>query len=102
MGELCGKNWPEITSRGESSYSIGIFLGREFVGECCGKAVDTLYDEFGGVFIERFLDDFSKNPLDPKFGFFRRILKDSLEEVRKKSEAMAAEAKGLQRLAVAS
>ncbi len=97
--ELCGTDWPKITSPSESSYSIGSFLGRQFVEECCGRAVDILYQEFSDVFVRQFLHDFAESPLDPKFILFRRVLKDSLEIVWKKSEAMAAEAKGLQQLA---
>ncbi len=99
--ELCGTDWPEITSSGESSYSIGIFLGKQFVEECCGRVADILYGEFGDVFVIQFLHDFEGNPLDPKFGLFRMVLKDSLKRIQEKSQAMAVEAEGLQQLAEA-
>ena len=96
--ELCGTDWPEITSSTESSYSVGSFLGRQFVEECCGSAVDTLYREFGDVFARQFLHDFAESPLDPRFAVFRIVLRTSLEKAQKRSEAMAAEARGLQQL----
>lgn len=87
--ELCGKEWPESES-GES-YTIGLFLGKQYVEECCGKLIDNLYDIFGDLFTLAFLEDFAENPAEQRFSFFCRILPNSIKKARRKLEKLAQE-----------
>ncbi len=87
--ELCGKELPEIKDGNAPSYSLGTFLGRQFVEECCGKAVDILYREFGQEFVRAFLEDFSKNPGGEKFVFFFQLLLEALERASKHARELS-------------
>lgn len=66
--ELCGTLWPRL-SEDEEAYSIGTLLDREFVDLCCGKAVDILYGGLGDEFARAFLNEFSQDPTNPRFGY---------------------------------
>lgn len=81
--ETCGTVHPDLTDA-DSSYIIDNFLGHDMVEECCGKAIDTLYQEFGEVFSLAFLEDFSRNPTDPRFTILRSTLQEMAGEARKK------------------
>ena len=90
---MCGTNWPES----DETYILGRFLGLQFVEECCGKAVDVLYEEFGEEFTIAFLDDFAKNPTDFRFALLRRALPSQLLQARIKAEEIVKETLKLQK-----
>lgn len=81
--ELCGTNHPAVND-GDDGYTLGRFLGMQFVEECCGRTVDYLYAELGEEFCMAFLHDFAENPTDSRFGFLRFCLADILEQARQK------------------
>ena len=87
--ELCGKEWPRKSERSDESYYFGYFLGLQFVDECCGVAIDVLYEEFAETFTIEFLKDFSENPLDPRFGSFLFDLSGILAKVHKKAKKIS-------------
>lgn len=74
---LCGTVLPEL-GPDDSSYTIGIFLGVQFIEECCGAVVDRLYTEFGGEFTMAFLKEFAENPTDLRFGLLLIVLEEAL------------------------
>lgn len=80
--EACGTTHPELLAS-DSSRIIDRLLGLEIVEECCGKAIDVLYQEFGEEFCLAFLKDFANNPTDSRFGFLTFIIGDIVEEARK-------------------
>lgn len=77
--ELCGTEHPERDSD-DDSYTLGRFMGMQFVEECCGKIIDRIYSEFGEVFAMAFLEDFAKNPIDSNFGYLRFRLPEILDK----------------------
>lgn len=79
--ELCGNILPELDPE-DDSRTLGRFLGMQFVEECCGKAIDHVYDEFGEEFTMEFLREFSENPLEPKFGLLLMCLNDIVTKAR--------------------
>lgn len=93
--ELCGKEWPKVPPE-ETSRSLGVFLGRQFVEECCGAMIDELYHQFGELFAEAYLEDFAKNPGNPDLAFFRMCLLGSLQSAKEASEKTIEEVGELQ------
>lgn len=81
--ELCGTTHPD-KSEERYSYTWGMIFGRQYVEECCGKLVEELYEQFARVFVEAFLEDFSDNPTDIRFGFLRHMLPDIMEKAHQK------------------
>ena len=81
--DLCGTTHPN-RSKENYSYAWGTILDRQYVEECCGKFVEDLYEQFSCSFVEAFLEDFSENPTDSRFGLFRHMLPEVMEEARKK------------------
>ena len=86
--QLCGTEWPEV-SEDEEGHTLGRFLGLQFVEECCGRAVDVLYEEFGETFAMAFLNDFAENPSDSRFGLLRFSLPEIFEKARRNTEEVA-------------
>jgi hypothetical protein len=79
--QLCGKEWPDI-SEGKETYTLGSFLGLQFVEECCGRSVDVLYKEFGETFAMAFLNDFARDPTSRRFSFLVFCLPEVLEKAQ--------------------
>ncbi len=46
---------------------------------------ELIFEDFGGDFTEAFLEDFARNPMDPKFGLLRFMLPGILEKARQKT-----------------
>lgn len=80
--QLCGTELPKPSP--DEGYTLGRFLGLQFVEECCGRAVDILYQEFGETFAMAFLNDFSENPSDPRFGFLTFYMPDIFTKAKQK------------------
>ena len=81
--EVCGTTLEEL-DEDDASYRINQVLGLQCIDECCGKAIDVLYEEFGEDFTMAFLHDFANNPSDSKFGLLRQVLVDLTKAARKK------------------
>jgi hypothetical protein len=82
--ELCGTEWPALPPNGDESYHLMSFLGLQTIEECCGKAADILYEEFGEVFARQFLYDFAENPTGPRFGVLLIVLETALKRAGEK------------------
>ncbi len=79
--EFCGTNHPE---RLDQSYTLGTVLGLQVVEECCGKVIDILYKELAEDFTQAYLEEFARNPTNPRFFFFLDKLSKVLEVAAKK------------------
>ena len=79
--EFCGTNHPE---RKDQSYTVDKVLGLQLIEECCGKAIDILYEELAEDFTDTYLEEFAKNPTDLRFCFFLDKLSKVLETAAKK------------------
>lgn len=93
--ELCGTEWPDLSPDGSESYHLMTFLGFQTIEECCGRAADILYGEFGEEFTRQFLYDFAENPTDPRFGVLLIVLENALTQAGKKATEITEKAQGL-------
>ncbi len=91
--ELCGTRHPRREPEDES-YTLGRFMGMQFVEGCCGNVIDGVYYEFGEEFAMAFLEDFAEDPTSPRFAFLRFRLPEIFASARAKlAEADGAIAK---------
>jgi len=95
--EVCGKNHPRTTD--DSTYIVDVFLNRQMVEDCCGKAIDVLYREFGEVFAKEFLQEFGEDPTNPRFTMFRDALTRAADETKKSCAEAQRSVGDLQKLA---
>ncbi len=86
--EGCGTEHNELDISA-SSRIIDQLLGVQIVEECCGKAIDMLYNEFGEEFFEKFLAEYAENPLSPRFAFVGATINNALGQVNKKALELA-------------
>lgn len=85
--ELCGTQH-EVDPNSESLI-VSEFMGYQVVESCCGSIFDLIFEESGGEFAERFLEEFAKDPLNPRFAVLRIKLEDVLSAVGKKTKVLA-------------
>ena len=79
--ELCGTEHPKDP---DGNYSVGRFLGLQFVERCCGRAIDVVYREFNEEFATQFLKEFAQDPTAPQFTIFLNVLKECLVQAKQK------------------
>lgn len=91
--EACGTEWEE-----NSDIIIDRFLGFQLIEECCGKAIDILYKEFGLEFCLAFLEDFANNPTDDRFGLLKIVLKDLPKKLRTEAQKLNQLAKVIEQI----
>ncbi len=96
--ELCGTEWPALPLSGPENYHPMKFLGSDTIEECCGKAADILYGEFGEKFAQQFLCDFAENPTNPRFKDFLITLNESLTRAKVKAQEPSEKTQELHRL----
>jgi hypothetical protein len=80
--EICG-----TTSKADSdteTFALDNFLGLQIVEECCGGLLDLIYEEFGEEFAIRFLKEFLKDPLNPRFAIFSIVMNEGFTKMGKK------------------
>ena len=81
MCDACGTNHKEL-AQDEAARILDKFLGLQLVEDCCGKAIDVLFREFGEEFCLAFLKDFGEDPTNLRFG----VLRSTLVELASKAE----------------
>jgi hypothetical protein len=92
--EPCGK----LHSEREVDDNLGTawVLGYQVVIECCGRMVDTLYEQFGDDFTRRKLTDLSENPTGAEHTLLRAVtLPHILDRAKSNLEAASANVEGL-------
>jgi hypothetical protein len=75
--ELCGTKWPALKEH-EDGYTLFRFLGIRGVEQCCGHVLDIIYEEAGEEIAIAFSRDSAKEPDNPKFHIFRKVLSEIL------------------------
>lgn len=75
---LCGTNHAEVSPNNDEHSSFTL-LGKQGVMECCGRAVDLIYSEWGKDFMEQLLHEFMRDPLNEKFLVLKLGLKEAAE-----------------------
>lgn len=85
--EICGTNHPEDD---DCSYMLSEFFGRQVVEDCCGAIFDLAYQELKEEFTLAFLEEFTRNPADSRFG----NLLYALNRLLPKASQKLAEVKG--------
>lgn len=83
--EACGTEW---SGSEDESIIIDRFLGLQLVEECCGKAIDVLYGEFGERFCLALLEDFANDPTNSRFYILKMVLKDLPKKLQAKAEEL--------------
>jgi len=96
--ELCGTEWPALPPYGFDNYHLMRFLGLETIEECCGKAADILYGEFGEEFAQQFLYDFADDPTNSRFGCFLIALRGALTRANAKAKESSEKTQELHKL----
>lgn len=81
---MCG-----TTQEGHEN-TLNRVLGRQIVEGCCGAVIDVLYQEHGEDFAVAFLDELAKDPTNPRFGFFRRKLVETLKRAQENIQEVSA------------
>lgn len=65
-------------------YTPRSFLGLQMIEECCGALIDRIYSELCEEFAIAFLTDFSEEPTADKYKIFIFVLKQALQDAKKK------------------
>lgn len=88
---FCGTTHPEMDG-GNDGYTLFKLLGRVGVMDCCGKLVDVIYGEWKRGFMDKYIEEFSIDPLGSEFYIFRNSLPQAIESWREKAEEVSREA----------
>ena len=88
--EGCGTNLPKIAS-GDESYSRSRLFGHYIIDECCGAALDTIYEESGEEMATHFLEDYVKQPFDSRFGVYKLTLARCLKSLKDNAQKVVNE-----------